>query len=188
MVFQKYIRMVFHWGSACDTLSCLLVKIISPLTDKSSQYVENFVRRISYASIRSNQMMSLDLVSLFTKVTTDEVLAVVQEKLIVDSLLVKCKSIPTDNQMEMLILCRKNLLRVGIWYILRRRRTGYGFLIVWPVLDNIYMKYFEEMALRSTSLKQSVWLSYVDGTFVLWPHQKDVKKLHGHVNSIRLSI
>ena len=46
------------------------------------------------------------------------------------------------------------------------------------------MKYFEEMALGSTSLKQSMWLSYVDDTLIFWPHQKDVKKLHGHVNSI----
>ena len=31
-----------------------------------------------------------------------------------------------------------------------------------PVLAYIYMKYFEEMALGSTSLKPSMWLRYVD--------------------------
>ena len=36
-----------------------------------------------------------------------------------------------------------------------------------PVLANIYMKYFEEMALGSTSLKPSMWLRYVDDTFIL---------------------
>ena len=53
-----------------------------------------------------------------------------------------------------------------------------------PVLANIYMEYFEVMALGSTSLKPSMWLRYVDDTFILWPHQI----LLDHVNSIRPSI
>ena len=52
-----------------------------------------------------------------------------------------------------------------------------------PVLE-----YFEEMALGSTSLKPSMWLRYVDDTFILWPHQEDVQISLDHVNSIRPSI
>ena len=47
------------------------------------------------------------------------------------------------------------------------------------------MEYFEEMALESISLKPSIWLRYVDDTFILWPHQGDVQILLDHVNSIR---
>ena len=36
-----------------------------------------------------------------------------------------------------------------------------------PVLANTYRKYFEEMALGSTSLKPSMWLRYLDDTFIL---------------------
>ena len=50
------------------------------------------------------------------------------------------------------------------------------------------MEYFEEMALGSTSLKQSMWLRYVDDTFILWPHQEDIQILLDHVISIRPSI
>ena len=57
-----------------------------------------------------------------------------------------------------------------------------------PVLANIFMKYFEEMALGSTSLKPSMWLRYVDDIFILWPHQEDVQILLDHMNSIRPSI
>ena len=53
-----------------------------------------------------------------------------------------------------------------------------------PLLANIYMEYFEEMALGSTSLKPSMWLRYIDDTFILWPHQEDVQILLDHVNSI----
>ena len=44
------------------------------------------------------------------------------------------------------------------------------------------------MALGSTSLKPSMWLRYVDDTFILWPHLHDVQILLDHVNSIRPSI
>ena len=57
-----------------------------------------------------------------------------------------------------------------------------------PVLADIYMEYFKEMALVSTSLKPSMWLRYIDDTFILWPHQEDVQILLGHMNSIRPSI
>ena len=57
-----------------------------------------------------------------------------------------------------------------------------------PVLANIYMEYFEEMALGSTSLKPLMWFRYVDDTFILWPRQEDVQTLLDHVNSIRPSI
>ena len=40
-----------------------------------------------------------------------------------------------------------------------------------PVLADICMEYFEEMALGSTALKLSLWLRYIDGAFILWLHQ-----------------
>ena len=114
---------VSNRGSACHSLSCFFVEIISPLTGKSSSYVKNlahFVERINDTPIHSNQMVSLDVVSLFTKVPTDETLAVVWDKLAADSLLEECTCILIDNLMEILTFC------VETTYF----RTGYGFTIV----------------------------------------------------------
>ena len=89
-------------------MSRLLVEIISLLTGKSSSYVKNsahFVERISDTLIHSNQMVSLDVVSLFTKVPTDEPLAVVRDKLAANPLLEERTGIPIDNLMEMLTFC-----------------------------------------------------------------------------------
>ena len=36
-----------------------------------------------------------------------------------------------------------------------------------PVLVNVYMENFEEMALGSTSLKLSMWLRHLDDTSIL---------------------
>ena len=82
------------------------MEIISPLTGMSSSYVKNsahFVERISDAPIHSNQMVSLDVISLFTKVPT----AVVRDKLAADPLLEERICIPLDNLMEMLTVWRQ---------------------------------------------------------------------------------
>ena len=182
---------VSNRGSACHPLSCFLVEIISPLTGKSSSYVKNsahFVERIRDAPIHSNQMVSLDVVSLFTKVPTNETLAVVRDKLAADPWLEECTCIPIDNRMEMLTFCVETTY-FGMGSDIYWQEEGLAMgLPLTPVLANIYMEYFEEMALGSTSLKPSMWLRYIDDTFLLWPHQEDVQILFDHMNSIRPSI
>ena len=157
---------VSNRGSACHPLSHFLVEIISPLTGKSSSYNKNsdhFVERISDAPIHSNQM---DVVSLFTKVSTDETLAVVRDKLAADPLLEERICIPIDNLMEMLTFCVETTYFRMESDMYRQEGLAMGSPLS-PVLANIYMEYFEEMALGSTSLKPSMWLRYVDDTFIL---------------------
>ena len=50
-------------------------------------------------------MVSLDVVSLFIKVPTDETFSVVRDKLTADPLLEECTCILIDNLMEMLTFC-----------------------------------------------------------------------------------
>ena len=110
--------------------------------------------------IHSNQMVSLDVVRLFTKVPTDETLAVVRDKLAADRLLEERTCIPIDNRMEMLTFC------------VETPDFGMGSDIYWQeeglamcsplslVLANIYMECFEEMALGCTSLK-AISVAYI---------------------------
>ena len=133
-------------------------------------------------------MVSLDVVRLFTKVPTDETLAVVRDKLTADPLLKESSCIPIDNLMEMLTFCVETTY-FGMGSDIYRQEEGQAVgPPLSPVLANLYMEYFEEMALGSTSLKPSMWLRYVDDTFILWPHHEDVQTLLDHVNSIRPSI
>ena len=50
-------------------------------------------------------MVSLDVVSLFMGIPTDETLTVVQEKLVADPSLKEHACVPRDNLMEMLTFC-----------------------------------------------------------------------------------
>ena len=166
----------------------MCVEIISSLS-KSSSYVKNsvhFVKRINDAPIHSNQMVSLDVVSLFTKVPTDETLAVVWDKLATDPSLEEHSCIPKDNLKEMLTFCVETTYFQMGSDIYQQEGLAMGSPLS-PVLANIYMEYFEEMALGSTSLKPSMWLRYVDDTFIHWPHWDDLKLLN-HMNSIRPSM
>ena len=133
-------------------------------------------------------MVSLDVVSLFTKVPTDETLAAVRDKLAADPLLEEHTCIPIDNLMEILTFCVETTyfrMRSDIYRQLEGLAMGSPLS---PVLANIYMEYFKEMTSGSTSLKPSMWLRYIEDTFILWPHQEDVQILLDHMNSIRPSI
>ena len=142
------------------------MEIISLLTGKSSSYGKDsahFVERISDAPIHSNEIVSSDVVSLFTKVPTDDTLAVVRDKLAEDPLLEESTCIPTDNLMEMLTFCVETTY-FGMRSDIYRQEEGKALgSPLPPVLAKVYMEYFEEIALVPTSLKPSIWLKYVDG-------------------------
>ena len=100
-------------------------------------------------------MVSLDIVSLFTKVPTDKTLAVVRDKLVADPLLEERIYISIDNLMEMLTFCVATTY-FGMGSDIYRQEEGLAMgSPLSPVLANIYMEYFAEMA-GSTPLKPSM--------------------------------
>ena len=62
------------------------------------------MEKIRKVPIHSNQMVSLDVVSLFPRVPTDEILTVIRGKLEADPSLEEHTSISIDHLMEMLPL------------------------------------------------------------------------------------
>ena len=149
-------------GSACYPLNCFLVEIISPQTGKSSLYVKNsahFTERISNTLIHSNQILSLYVVSRFTKVPTDETLAVIQDKLYADFLLEERTYIPLDNLIE------TTYFEMGSDIYRQEEGLAIGSTLS-LVLANVYMELFEEMTLGSTSLKPSILLTHSYSGFI----------------------
>ena len=58
-----------------------------------------------------------------------------------------------------------------------------------PVLANIYMEMFKEEAIDSATYKPSLWVRYVDDTFVIWPYDRDkLQDFLGHLNNRQESI
>jgi hypothetical protein len=58
-----------------------------------------------------------------------------------------------------------------------------------PIVGNIFMQHFENLALDSAQRKPSVWLQYVEHTFVVQPHGPELlHKFLSHISSLRPSI
>ncbi len=51
-----------------------------------------------------------------------------------------------------------------------------------PVIANLYMEYFETSALANSPVKPSVWLRYVDDTYVILP-ESGVDTFTDHIDS-----
>ena len=88
-------------------------------------------------------------------------LAVVWDKLAADPLLEERTCIPIDNLMEMLTCVETTYFGMGSDIYQQEEGLAMGSPLS-PVLANLYIEYFKEMALGSTSLKPSMWLRYVD--------------------------
>ena len=110
----------------------------------------------------SNHVVSLDVVSLFTRVPIDEKLAVVWDELAADHLLEENTDILIDNLMETLTFCvETTYFGTGSDIYWQEEGLAMGSPLS-PVLVNIYMEYFKEMAFGSTSLKTTMWLRDID--------------------------
>ena len=117
-----------------------------PLSSLCVKNSAHFVERISDSPIHSNQMVSLDVVSLFTKVPTDDTLAVVLDKLAAYTSLEERPCIPIYTMLTFCVETTYFGKRSDIY----RQEGGLAMSSpLSPVLANIYMEYFEEMALGS---------------------------------------
>ncbi|XP_023713370.1 uncharacterized protein LOC111867609 [Cryptotermes secundus] len=57
------------------------------------------------------------------------------------------------------------------------------------IVSNIFIENFEKSSLQSAQHKPSLWLRYIDDTFVVWPHGPEwLQDFLSHLNSLRPSI
>ncbi|XP_046400855.1 uncharacterized protein LOC124167106 [Ischnura elegans] len=58
-----------------------------------------------------------------------------------------------------------------------------------PVIANLFMEEFENSVLTSYKKKPTLWIRYVDGTFVIWPHgEQELENFLRHLNNQHDSI
>ena len=180
-------------GSPCYNLAKYLVPIISPLTGTTSSFVKNsahFVDLIKNETItKEDLMVSFDVESLFTNVPVDEALNIIRNRLEKMPSLSDHTHHSIDCIMELLTICVKTTyFQKGTEFYQQKEGMPMGSPLS-PIISNIYMEFFEELALETAKLQPSMWLRYVDDTFVVWPHGRDeLDTFHKHLNSIRQTI
>jgi hypothetical protein len=174
-------------------LAGFLHKILSPQAGRSNSFVKNsghFIELLKPVDLQKQDIFaSFDVVSLFTNVTVDETLQVIRVRLENDNTLTERSVLKVDAIMELLEVClRTTYFNVDDGFYQQKAGMAMGSSLS-PVVSNIYMEHFEQLALDSAQDEQSLWLRYVDDTFIIWPHGAEkIGNFLTHLNSLRSAI
>ncbi|PNF18952.1 hypothetical protein B7P43_G14912, partial [Cryptotermes secundus] len=179
-------------GSPCYALAGFLHRILSPFAGKSDSFVKNsahFVQLLKTVNLHSQDTLISFDISLFTNVPVDEVLQIVENKLHNDVTLMEGSVLQVEAIMELLEAClRTNYFQVDDKFFQQKDGMAMGNSLS-PIVSNIFMEHFEKLALDSALYKTSLWLRYMDDTFVVWPHSPErLQNIFDHLNSLRPSI
>ena len=135
----------------------------------------------------SMTLVSFDVVSLFTKVPIDETLTVLERKLADSALELGTMRVETIKDLLRLCLTTTYFAWNGKMYE-QTEGAAMGNPLS-PVVANIFMEHFEELAITSAPVKPAIWLRYVDDTFVVWREGREkLEEFLHHLNALRPSI
>ena len=177
-------------GAPTYQLSKFITSLISPLAGQTSSFIKNsqhFVESIKDLQLQPTEVMvSFDIKSLFTNVPVKEALEVIMQRLSDDDTLEDRTALSVDQVTHLLDLCLRTtyFMYQGEFY---QQRDGAAMgSPVSPVVANIYMEMFEDLALR-TELAPRIWRRYVDDTFCVMEKEHSEAFLD-HLNTLRPTI
>ena len=134
-------------GSSTHQLARELVRILKPLSGTTDSYVKDssaFVECISQTTIlKSDVLVSFDVVSLFTRVPVDGALDVISKLLLQDETLPERTTIPAPDLCRLIELCLKSTyFRFGDTFYEQVEGAAMASPLS-PIVANLYMEAFE---------------------------------------------
>ncbi|XP_046400913.1 uncharacterized protein LOC124167151 [Ischnura elegans] len=145
-------------------LARYLSSVLSPIVGHCVHHIKNsaeFVKTLGGIRLKpSDIMVSLDVVSLFTRVPLEDTFNILESKF--------------D---EMTVRLFRHVLKstyflYGGKYYEQMDGVPMGSPLS-PAIANLFMEDFEEKALQSASLRPRYFFRYVDDTFVIWQHGRN---------------
>lgn len=119
----------------------------------------------------------------------EEVLQIVRNRLRTDSSFPERSPLQVEDVMELLDICLKTTyFQFEDTFYQQKEGMAMGNSLS-PVVSNIFMEHFEEIAIDTAEYKPAKWLRYVDDTFVIWPYGPEkLQEFLQHINNIRPTI
>ena len=175
-------------GTTTYQISKYLANVLNPLT-KSEHNIEStkdFITKLKDAKIETDhQMVSLDVVSLFTSVPLDYTINIILEKVFVEKL-IKTR-LSRDNFKSLLELCTKEMHFCFNEKVYKQTNGVAMGSPLGPVLANIFMVHLENHMIPRLSDKMSLWYRYVDDTFT-FVKQGEVETIQTALNAFHNDI
>ena len=155
-------------GLATYHLPKELTRIISPLMGKTSSYVKDSGDFVKIKDIQvdvSTTLVSFDVVSR-VRVAIDETFVVFENKL--TDLTTELGSLRVETVRDLLHLCLTTSYFACNGKMYEQTEGAVMGNPLSPVVTNIFMEHFEELAISTSATKPATWLRYIDNTFAVW--------------------
>ena len=178
-------------GTATYNTAKFITKILQSCYGKTSSFVKDstdFIKKIKHLSINPEEetLVSFDVSALFTSIPVPAALQVINSKISTHTYFNVCK-IPTVKFIKILEFTLTNCIFFFNKKFYKQLQGAAMASLVSPVIANIYMEYFESLAIPSSPTLIKWWFRYVD--YVHSATRKDqVNKLEEHLTSIDLHI
>ena len=175
-------------GTATYELSKYLAETLKPLTksDYSIDSTKDFVTKIRNKSVPEDyELVSFDVVSLFTKVPLDYTIELILNKIYRDKM-VKTK-LKREEMKKLLQICTKEM-HFSFNGVIYRQVDGVAMgSPLGPVLANVFMVELEKSLVPQLESSVELWYRYVDDTFTFIKKGK-VEEVLERLNSFHESI
>ena len=178
---------VLACGTAAYNTVKFITKILQNYCGKTSSFVKDstdFIKKIKYLSINPEEetLVSFDVSALFTSIPVPVALPSYHFKNFYLHQFHQCLQDPyrTIHQASGIHFSQLHLLQQEIYKQLQGAAMGSP---VSPVIANMYVEYFEFLAIPSSPALIKWWLRYVDDVHSA-TRKDQVNKLQEHLNSI----
>ena len=178
-------------NSPTYAISGYLVRILSPVVGNTDYTVKNSCEFADFTRDKTlnacEELVSFDVVSLFTKIPVDLAVKVAEERLREDASLGQRTSLPVEDIIHLLSFCLKTTQFTynGTYY-----QQVFGTAMGSPVsavIANMVMEDVEQRALATSPVKPFFWKRYVDDV-IFAVSGNEAERLLSHLNSVEPSI
>ena len=154
-------------------------------TSSFDQDSTDFIQKIKYLSINPEEetLVSFDVSALFTSIPVPIALQVINSKISTCTTFIYVCKITTEKIIKLLEFTLTNCIFCINTKFYKQLQGAAISSPVSPVIANIYMEYFESLAIPSSPMLIKWWFRYVDDVYSA-TRKDQVNQLQEHLNSI----